>query len=160
VAIWTRAALPTQPYQLDGELAGIRESVWCEIPMKQRERLLLGAIYRSPNSVADNDAKLNEPFFVAHGRSHVLICGDFNHPEVDWLDVCTPKDCNHPTSKFVEAVRDSFLVQFVQKPTHYRGNQTQIVMDLIFALRTIHWYMKSDMRRHWERVIIILFFSS
>lgn len=70
---------------------------------------------------------------MAHSRPHVLICSDFNHPEVDWLDVCTPRNCNHPASKFVEAVRDSFLVQFVQKPTHSRGNQTQNVLDLIFA---------------------------
>jgi hypothetical protein len=93
----------------------------------------MGTVYRSPNSDRDNDAKVNELFSVTQGRSHVLVCGDFNHPEIDWLDVCTPKDCNHPAAKFVEAVRDSFLVQHVQKPTHVRGDQTPNVLDLIFT---------------------------
>ena len=40
---------------------------------------------------------------------------------------------NHPASLLVEAVRDSFLVQHVTEPTHYRGDNTPNTLDLIFT---------------------------
>jgi hypothetical protein len=63
-----------------------------------------------------------------------LIVGDFNHPELDWTDgSSSPRDENHPASLFMESVRDSFLVQHVTKPTHYRSKQTPNILDLVFT---------------------------
>jgi hypothetical protein len=68
------------------------------------------------------------------GRSHVLLTGDFNHPEINWQQGgTTPQDPNHKATKFVEALRDAFLVQHVTKPTHYRANQTPNTLDLLIT---------------------------
>ena len=60
------------------------ESVWVEIPLRDGEKLLVAASYRSPNSSKENDTRLNQ-FIVeaSQNRIHVLIVGNFNHPEVD-----------------------------------------------------------------------------
>lgn len=134
VAIWTRLSLGAQPYKLESKHSNIKESVWCEVPLRQGDRLLVGAVYRSPSSGPENDCKVNEMLVdLTVGRTHVLICGDFNRPEIDWVEVSTSKTCEHPAYKFLEAVRDSFLTQHVVKPTHFRGDQTPNVLDLIFT---------------------------
>ena len=82
-------------------------------------------MYRSPNSIAENNAFVNELLArMLEGRSHILIVGDFNHSKINWTIESTPRDLNHLASLFMEAIRDSFLVQHAVKPTHYRGDQT------------------------------------
>ena len=58
--------------------------MWVEIPLRDGEKLLVAALYRSPNSSKENDTRLNQ-FIVeaSQNRIHVLIVGNFNHPEVD-----------------------------------------------------------------------------
>ena len=99
-------------------------------------------IYRSPNSNRENDVKINTTLQKANSSrySHVLVCGDFNHPSLNWRDSTSPTDVNHPASFFNEAKvmeatdeRDSFLVQHVTEPTHYRGDNTPNTLDLIFT---------------------------
>jgi hypothetical protein len=70
---------------------------------------------------------------MSFSRSHTLIVGDFNHPEIDWADESSPRDGNHPASLFLESVRDSFLIQNITKPTHFRGKQTPNILDLVFT---------------------------
>ena len=102
------------------------ESVWCEVKMMGKDKLLIGCIYRSPNSNAINDARINATLKKANnlGFSHVLIFIDLNHPCLNWCDNTSPTDENHPATLFMEAVRDSFLTQHVIEPTHYRGSNT------------------------------------
>jgi hypothetical protein len=63
----------------------------------------------------------------------VLIMGDFNYPEINWIDTTSPPDPNHKATQFVEAVRDAFLFQHVKNPTHYRSDQTPNTLDLVFT---------------------------
>ena len=130
--MWVRKSFQAQPLKLQNSNA--RESVWCEIPLKQDDGLLVRTVYRSPNrDVADN-AEVNE--FLSRAavvRSHVVVCGDFNYPDIDWREGLSPRDDSHPASHFMDAVRDSFLVQNVRKPTHFRAEQTPNVLDLIFT---------------------------
>ena len=131
-AVWVRKSFQAQPFKLQNINA--RESVWCEIPLKQDDRLLFGTVYRSPNRDVANNAEVNEFLSrVVVGRSHVVVCGDFNYPDIDWHEGLSPRDDSHPASKFMDAVRDSFLVQHVRKPTHFRAEQTPNVLDLIFT---------------------------
>ena len=60
------------------------ESIWYEIPLIPQDRLLLGCIYRSPNSTKENISILHKSLSeTATGRLHVLIAGDFNQPSID-----------------------------------------------------------------------------
>ena len=134
VAMWVRKCLGAQQIKSLGECQAARESVWCELTLQDKDCLLVGTVYRSPNSTAENDALVNGLLSrMLEGRSHILIVGDFNHPEINWTTESTPRDLNHPASLFMEAIRDSFLVQHVVKPTHYRGDQTANVLDLVFT---------------------------
>ena len=113
------------------------ESVWCEAKLMKNDKLLSGCIYRSPNSNVTNDAKINDTLKKANnlGFSHVLIFGDLNHPSLNWRENTSPPDGNHPSTIFMEAVRESFLTQHVTEPTHYGGDNTQNTLDLIFTNR-------------------------
>ena len=95
----------------------------------------MGCMYRSPNSnVAQND-KFNKTMIQASQSdyTHVLLMGDFNHPEIDWSGHACSAPHNHPASQFLEATMESYLTQHVRNPTHYRGNQTPNTLDLIFT---------------------------
>lgn len=134
VAIWIKNNLSAQPYKMDKRSQTARESVWCEIPLKDRDTLLVGTVYRSPNSTVENNVLVNELLARAsENRTHVLVVGDFNHPQIDWKEGISPRVTDNPASKFLESVRDSFLVQHVQKPTHYRSEQTPSILDLVFS---------------------------
>ena len=129
VAIYVKNSLAAVPSSMTTDF---KESVWCEIPLKSKDRLVIGCIYRSPNSTQDNNDKLNKVLRDLY-RSHVLIVGDFNYPELDWKDHTSPLDEGHRASLFMEAVRDAFLIQHVTDPTHYRAEQKPNVLDLIFT---------------------------
>ena len=114
--------------------ADFGESAWCEIPLDRNERVLVGCIYRSPNSSILNDENLNTFLHMASSfQSHLLLAGDFNHPEINWREGISPRDPNHKATLFLEAVRDAFLYQHVQNPTHYRHDQTANLLDLVFT---------------------------
>jgi hypothetical protein len=134
VALWVRTFYGAQQVKLSAEHQSARESVWCELSLKSRDSLLIGVLYRSPNSSSDNDKVLNSLLpSMTFSRSHTLIVGDFNHPEIDWAHESSPRDENHPSSLFMESVRDSFLYQHITKPTHFRSNQTPNNLDLVFT---------------------------
>ena len=54
------------------------ESVWCEIKLKNKDTLLLGGVYRSPNSSTVADTNINSFLTQLKMPTHALICGDFN----------------------------------------------------------------------------------
>ncbi len=109
------------------------ESVWCEIKLKSSDVLLVGGLYRSPNSSATTDSNINS--FVSQLRmpTHTLICGDFNYPEINWCSLVSSKSDEHKASKFLNSIQDSFLFQHVTQPTHYRANQEPTTINLILT---------------------------
>ena len=64
-----------------------------------------------------------------------MIVGDFNHPEINWTTESTLRDLNHSETLLMEAIRGSFFVQHVVKPTPYRGDQPANVLDLVFTIK-------------------------
>ena len=59
-------------------------SVWCDVKLTENDILLIGCIYRSPNSSISNDAKTNKALIHANniGFSHVLLInGSLQPPE-------------------------------------------------------------------------------
>ena len=134
--MWVRQCLGAEQIKSLGECQTARELVLCELTPQDKDCLLVGTVYRSP-STAENDALVNgllsHTCCMLEGRSHILIVGDFNHPEINWTTESTPGNLNHSASLYMEAIMDSFLAQHVVKPTHYRGDQTANVLDLVFT---------------------------
>ena len=112
-----------------------QESVWCEIKLQHQDSILVGVVYRSPNSSINNNGHLRQLMknAVDKGNSHVLIIGGFNYPEINWLAETSPPDIHHPATVFMECLRDTYLIQHVTDPTHYRGDQRPNTLDLILT---------------------------
>ena len=108
--------------------------MWAEIKLKGEDTLLIGCVYRPPsNTVSDNKHLYETILSIIEGRSHVLIGGDFNQPQIDWINGISPASTEHPASIFLEFIRDSFLHQHVTSPTHYRATQKPTLIDLILS---------------------------
>ena len=64
-------------------------AVWCDVQLKGRDSLLVGVVYRSPNSTEDMNKKfivmMNEA--VSIKASHLLVMGDYNNPGIDWTSL-------------------------------------------------------------------------
>ncbi len=102
------------------------------VKLNRNDNLLDGGIYRSPNSSVNNDS-LNSFFSRLSMPSHTLICGDLHYPEINWNNFTSNKSDEHKSSKFLDAIQDSFLFQQVDKPTHFRANEEPTLIDLILT---------------------------
>lgn len=63
----------------------------------------------------------------------VILVGDFNYGEIDWINNCTSESINHPATKFLKTVQDSLLTQRVVHPTRHRGNDAPSLLDLVLS---------------------------
>ena len=116
--------------------ANYGDQVWCQVNLNNTDTMLIGCIYRSPNSTYENNAALNQMLIKAADLkfSHLLILGDFNYPEIDWLTWSTPSDNPmHKGNVFIETIRDCYLYQHVTKPTRCRSDQIPHVLDLVLT---------------------------
>lgn len=131
VLIYTKSSLAASPSPMS-DLCNFDEHCWCEIKLEGKDRLLIGCIYRSPNSNEENNSKLIQDLtkICSKSNSHVLICGDFNYPNINWEN---GKCSSHGASCFLEGIRDCFLHQHVTNPTHHRPNQEANILDLVLT---------------------------
>lgn len=111
------------------------ESIWCRIKLKENDSLLVGCLYKSPNSSEENSKRLLDMFSKIKDErdTHKLIMGDFNFREINWATMNTSVGETHIASLFVECVRDTYLVQHVKQPTRIRLGNEPSVLDLIFT---------------------------
>ena len=86
-------------------------------PLKNKESLLIGCIYRSGSSSQQNLEQLN--LLIKNPKidkfDKTFIAGDFNFPNIRWGEA-NEKD-------FSEVINDAFLIQHITNPTRYRENQ-------------------------------------
>ena len=64
----------------------IQESLWCLVTLNRADVLLVGLIYRSPNSTVENNEKIPQAIcnlYSLQKFSHLLLVGDFNLPDID-----------------------------------------------------------------------------
>ena len=108
-----------------------KEALWVEIPLHNRDSLLIGCIYRSPSSnLANSVSLLCNLLNMIDGYTHLLICGDFNFPNIDWSFITGN---NNHTQAFVETIQYIFSYQHVDQPTRYRPNTTPHILNLILT---------------------------
>ena len=131
-ALYIKSGIPATQLYLD---TSFQESVWCNINLTVSDKLLIGCVYRSPNSSADNNTELLNLFLRMRdlNPSHVLIMGDFNLGEINWSSNITNTNENHIASQFLECIRDCFLYQHVKNNTRYRTGSEPSLLDLILT---------------------------
>ena len=74
--------------------SGLNEHLWINISLDSNENLLVGSIYRSPSS--DKSASTNDLCDLLNQvcstmPSYLLVIGDFNYPNIDWINGCLTK---------------------------------------------------------------------
>ena len=108
------------------------ESAWCSIGVTEQKAMLVGVIYRSPNSTEVNNSKMMELIREATQMAHseVVIMGDFNMPDLAWRGDDEPRE-GSLEDNFIETLEDCYLEQMVNEPTRHRVNQRSNVLDLV-----------------------------
>ena len=110
-------------------------SVWCWIIGKGGKKILVGSIYRSPNSTLANNDKLMEKIEKANelaGDNRLLILGDFNVPKIDWINKDLQLGARPIENQFLDIINDCFLHQHVKEPTRFKNNESS-TLDLILT---------------------------
>ena len=71
-------------FPIDGE--NLSEGVFCEINLKDKEKLLCALFYRRGESCESNNRLLLDTLkhISEKNYSHFLVLGDFNLPDIDW----------------------------------------------------------------------------
>ena len=107
------------------------EHLWIKITLKGLHSLLVGCIYRSPSSNPHHStSELCDLLTSLNGYSHILICGNFNYPNINWSSLsCTTSY----SQDFLDSIHDSYLFQHVTEPTHYRPNTIANILDLVLT---------------------------
>ena len=106
-------------------VTSFQDNVWCQIG-----DLFIGVCYRSANYAIvgdDNDDKLLQMIRNTSNKN-VILMGDFNYPEIDWLSQSVDSSAHNDCKMFLDVVEDCFLTQHVLEYT--RDNAT---LDLILT---------------------------
>ncbi|CAL4086760.1 unnamed protein product [Meganyctiphanes norvegica] len=110
-------------------------STWCWVSPTKGKKILVGSIYRSPNSSSVNDNHMLRQLELANnvaGRNRLLLMGDFNVPKINWATRDILPGARKIERDLYEAVTDNFLYQHVLLPTRYSGPSNS-TLDLIFT---------------------------
>jgi len=94
-------------------------------------KILIGNIYRSPNSSQNNDDNLYEllEYLEQNFNTPKLLVGDFNFSNIDWYPVqsgASARCCklSENDMRFINSLRENLFIQHVVKPTRQRGSDT------------------------------------
>ena len=114
--LYIKASIPVIHIEFDNNF---QESLWCSVNLTGSDKLLIGCIYRSPNSNIENNKEHLNLFLKVKdlNPSHTLIIGDFNFGEINWRINNSHTNENHIASQFLECIRDCFLYQHVKENT-------------------------------------------
>ena len=112
----------------------IKESLWCSVPVASNSFFLVEAIYWSPSSSSQNDVCLTNLIILATQscKSHLLIMGCFNYPNIDWSTRST-SNSDVSNNVFLTTLQDNFLFQHVGSPTRYGEHTTPSKLDLVIT---------------------------
>ena len=108
-----------------------QEQLWCTVRGGNDETVLVGCIYRSPNSDDQNNTELFNMLKSEKMSKFNKICifGDFNFPDVNWDGIWNGNKSN----EIIENFRDALLIQKVTNPTRFREGQKRTMDDLVFV---------------------------
>lgn len=137
VAIYTHSAIEKSVNQVVS-FSKFEEACILEIRLRSGDVMLFGCVYRSPTeteSSQENNQRLNRLLSTISKKkySHICIVGDFNYKDINWNSSTTTNSDVSDDAKFLEAIKDSFLHQHVDKPTRRRGNDDPSLLDLVLT---------------------------
>ena len=113
--------------------ADIKESLWLVLKVNS-EPVLFGTYYRKGSCTAVNNTLIRDSITKSSKKfRNVIICGDFNHPTIDWKNHTVAGGPFSPAMRFYDSLLDNFLIQHVKKPTRARGSDKPSLLDLVIT---------------------------
>ena len=113
------------------------ECVSCQLTFGQHT-VNLACMYRPPNADANyNEATREALKKLSNKHGQVVICGDFNFPQINWMHNTVQGGMLTEQSKFYEATQDAFLQQHVNLCTRVRGSNEPSLLDLILTRNSL-----------------------
>ena len=112
-----------------------QDSVWCKIETDDRP-VIVGVCYRSTSSTRqNNDNLLHLLEKVSHQGSQprLLILGDFNFPEIDYVNYKVDGGPDTDANRFFIRTNDLFLHQHITYWTRCRAGQQPSILDYVFT---------------------------
>ena len=108
------------------------EATFAKINLKNNDQLLIGLIYRSPNSLESNNTLLIDLIeeISCFGATHTLVMGDFNFRTIDWVSSFSEDETE---TTFIDKLFEKGLVQHVDQPTRSRGGDEPSTLDLVIT---------------------------
>lgn len=111
----------------------LQDSVWCKIESDGCP-VIVGVCYRSTSSSRQNNDNLLNLFVkVTRQSSHsqLFIFGDFNYPEIDYVNYHVLSGPDTDASRFFNRTNDLFLHQHITEWT--RHGQQPSLLDFVFT---------------------------
>ncbi len=102
------------------DLESACEILWTELP----KHTLLGVYYRPPNH-STKLSELQQSLTRLPSSHHVILCGDFNIPQIDWTTT-SPTTTSQLASELCDTLNDFALHQLVTEPTRLNN-----ILDLV-----------------------------
>ncbi|ESN90927.1 hypothetical protein HELRODRAFT_182519 [Helobdella robusta] len=92
-------------------------------------------VYRSPNSnVGNNDLLLKLINDVLALPGETLLFGDFNFPDINWDTSSFEGNDERVENRFLDLLKDKFLIQHINHLTRFRDGQTSNILDLVTVI--------------------------
>lgn len=135
ICIYVSTQFGVEVFKTSDDSLNCKESVWVKVKIDSKKTILLGCVYRSPSSDCDNNRRLESLLrHIADYNFHdLIIVGDFNYPNIDWENSVVTDNENSEGDQFLECLKDCFLIQHVDRPTRYRGDQKPSILDLVLT---------------------------
>ena len=114
-------------------------SIFCRASANRGESVNIGLVYRSPNSIDEDNTKLNSQISEAFKKLNtneekLIVFGDFNYPEINWSNMtCSMSPSHKNAAAFLENVDQNGISQIIDRPTHYRTTQNPTLIDLVLV---------------------------
>ena len=119
--------------------AEFKDHLWVEIPLTEKHSLLRECIYRSPTKENDVTLKSTQQvcdlLIIKAGEwndAYLLICGDFNYRDIDWVNESAVEQSDHLATS-VNTIQDCFLRQHVTEPTRLKSGEEPSLLDLVLS---------------------------
>lgn len=136
------------------------QMVSCRVELSSSSALLVVCIYRNPYGVASAFyeclKRVRELRDADKTITHVLVMGDFNLPNADWVNETHPRE-DECAKHLFEFARDLSLTQIVQEKTCVRTTknytESESLLDLLFTsdLQLIPLDRCSVVESFWDR---------
>ena len=107
--------------------------------LQTKRDVVIASTYRSPSSTPENSYNLYN-FLESIGSSldsRYIVLGDMNYRDIDWQYISTNHDENSKEHQFIDAVKDSYLDQHINRPTRVTKNNEPSLLDLMLADKTL-----------------------